>query len=196
MIPVRKVQEPGKFSAKVRTPGNRWLAQNPNPRKRPPAYWSKIIPELESGFKKLCGYSAMWVPADGTVDHYLSVKNRRDLAYEWSNYRFASAMLNSSKASADNQVLDPYQVGEGWFEILLPSLIMQTTSAVPAKLRKKADYTLDRLKLRSGVRVIRWRQSWYESYKSGEMSLSMLRKVAPLIATAVGKALAKNGCVP
>jgi hypothetical protein len=193
MIPVRKVEEPGEFDTKARIPGNKWLKRNPNSRKRPPAYWSEFTPQLEKGFKKLCGYAAMLDPTGGTVDHYLSYKNRPDLTYEWSNYRFASAILNSSKKKEDNRVLDPYEVGEGWFEILLPSLIMRTTSTVPAKLRKKADYTLDRLQLRNGVRVIRWRQSWYEFYKSGNMNLNMLRQVAPLIAAAVDKELAKNG---
>jgi hypothetical protein len=151
---------------------------------------------LENGFNKLCGYAAMLDPTGGTVDHYLSFKNRPDLTYEWSNYCFASATLNSSKKNGDNRVLDPYLVGAGWFEILLPSLIMRATSAVPTRLRKKADYTLERLQLRNGVRVIRWRQSWYELYKSGGLSLDALRKVAPLIAVAVDRALAEDGSVP
>jgi hypothetical protein len=201
VIPVSRVEEPGEFDVKVRIPGNNWLARNQNLQKRPPAYWSKFTPELGRGFKQLCGYAAMLVPADGTVDHFLSIQNlnskkRLDLVYEWSNYRFASAALNSCKKNADQQVLDPYKVKEGWFEILLPSLIMRTTNAIPEGLRNKADYTLRRLKLDHGAMVIRWRQSWYDLYMSGDLSLDGLRKVAPLIAAAVDKALAKNRAVP
>jgi hypothetical protein len=42
----------------------------------------------------------------GTVEHYLSRDNYRNLAYEWSNLRFASAWINSCKGTLDDQVLD------------------------------------------------------------------------------------------
>ncbi|MDF5714231.1 MAG: hypothetical protein PUP93_10125 [Rhizonema sp. NSF051] len=42
----------------------------------------------------------------GTVEHYLSRENYRNLAYEWNNLRFASAWINSSKGTLDDQVLD------------------------------------------------------------------------------------------
>lgn len=129
-------------------------------------------------------------PTGGTVDHYLSCDNHRHLAYEWSNYRFVSSTLNSSKRTKDDKVLDPYQVADGWFEILLPSLQMRTTDAVPPELREKAEFTLTELHLRDGERVIRWRQSWYEMYLRGELTLAGLRSVAPLIADAVDKELA------
>jgi hypothetical protein len=58
----------------------------------------------------------------GTVDHYLCCKNYRHLAYEWSDYRFAFSWINSSKGTLDSQVLDPFEVEDGWFEIVLPSL--------------------------------------------------------------------------
>ncbi len=119
------------------------------------------------------------------MDHFLSWKNRPDLAYEWSNYRFASSPMNASKQNADDAVLDPYEVGPGWFEIILPSLQMRVTDAVPAAFRAKAEFTLKRLKLRDGETVIRWRRSWYELYLDGNLALDGLRSVAPLIAAAV-----------
>jgi hypothetical protein len=195
MIPVQTVREPEDFDVKVRAKGNRWLAKNPRTRKRPPSYWSDFTPILAKGFGNLCGYAAMYVPNGGTVDHYLSFKNRPDLAYEWTNYRFASTDWNSIKKNADEQILDPYEIGEGWFEILLPSLIMRTTNAVPARLREKAEYTLDRLKLRDGVKIIRWRQAWYEMYESRELNLDGLRHVAPLLADAVDRELTRNRVV-
>ena len=44
---------------------------------------------LSDGFGNLCGYAAMHDPTGGTVDHFLSFRHHRDLAYEWGNYRFA-----------------------------------------------------------------------------------------------------------
>lgn len=195
MIPVQPVPEPDDFDAEARKPGNAWLAANPD-QSRPRDYWSPFRTTLEEGFGKRCGYAAMLDPTGGTVDHYLSCKNYRHLAYEWSNYRFVSGTLNASKRNADDTVLDPYQVGEGWFEIQLPSLQMQTTGAIPERLRAKAEYTLTRLKLRDGERVIRWRQSWYELYKRKELSLDGLRCVAPLIAAAVDRVVAAGAVVP
>ena len=184
MIPVRKVKKPRGFDAKVKVPGNTWLANNPSA-VRPPALWAPYTAQLSDGFGNLCGYAAMHDPTGGTVDHFLSFKNHRTLAFEWSNYRFASGPMNSSKRDADDTVLDPLDVGAGWFEIILPSLQLRVTDSVPDAYREKAEFTLKRLKLRDGERVIRWRQSWYRMYTSGQLTLDGLRKVAPLLAAAV-----------
>jgi len=96
--------------------------------------------------------------------------------------------MNAIKKNADDAVLDPYDVGAGWFEISLPSLQLEITSKVPRALRAKAEYTLKRLRLRDGERVIRWRASWYDMYLSKELPLAGLRRVAPLLAAAVAKA--------
>lgn len=184
MIPVARVKKPRGFDAKVKKPGDAWIKSNPDA-KRPPALWSAYASDLAAGFGNLCGYAAMLDPTGGTVDHYLSYKKYPELTYEWRNYRYASAVLNASKRTADDRVLDPYEVHAGWFEILLPSLQMRATDAVPAALKAKAEYTLDRLKLRDGERVIRWRQAWYDMYLAGKLTLPGLAEVAPLLAEAV-----------
>ena len=150
MIPVAKVRKPRGFDAKVKTPGDAWLAANPQA-KRPKALWAPYTAELSDGFGGLCGYAAM---------------------------------------------LDPYQVGEGWFEIVLPSLQMRVSDAVPAAMKAKAEHTLQRLKLRDGERVIRWRQSWYILYCSGGLTLDGLRQVAPLLASAVAAAALSSRSPP
>lgn len=184
MIPVAKVKKPRGFDAKVKVPGDAWLVKNPTA-KRPPALWASYTAPLAEGFGNLCGYAAMYDHTCGTVDHFRSFKHHRELAYEWSNYRFASGPLNASKRDADDAVLDPFEVGAGWFEVLLPSLQLRVTDAVPAAYRAKAEFTLTRLKLRDGERVIRWRRSWYRMYTSGQLTLDGLRTVAPLLAAAV-----------
>ena len=183
MIPVARVKKPRGFDLKVKVAGDAWLANNPAAA-RPLALWAPYTAQLSEAFSNLCGYAAMHDPTGGTVDHFLSFKHHRDLAYEWRNYRFASGPLNSSKRDADDAVLDPFEVGAGWFEIILPSLQMRVTDAVPAIYRAKAEFTLKRLKLRDGERVIRWRRSWYRMYTSGQLTLDGLRTVAPLLAAA------------
>ncbi len=186
VIPVARVRKPLGFDKNVKSPGNQWLRDHPDA-KRPKAFWERYTPDLARGFGHLCGYAAMLDPTGGTVDHYRSFRNHRGLAYEWSNYRFASAPLNSSKQNADTEVLDPYEIGPGWFEILLPSLQMRATEKVPTGLRAKAEFTLTRLQLRDGERIIRWRRSWYAAYCSGQLTLEGLQTFAPLIAAAVLK---------
>lgn len=184
MIRAPKVQEPADFDASARHPGNVWLSANPNA-KRPKPLWAPFTRDLAKGYRGLCGYAAMADFTGGTVDHFLSFKNHRTLAYEWRNYRFASATMNSCKRNADDAVLDPQEVGPGWFEVVLPSLQLRLTDKVPDKVRGKAEATLRRLRLADGERVVRWRQAWYRLYAEGKLDLVGLREMAPLIAEAL-----------
>jgi hypothetical protein len=186
MIRFNPPPEPPEFDQKGRRCGNAWLAKNPDTKKRPRDYWSPFKSHLADGFGNLCGYSAMYEPV-GTVDHYLCCENHRHLAYEWSNYRYASSWINSSKSTLDEQVLDPFQVEDNWFEILLPSLQLVLTDAVPPHERDRAAFTLERLHLRDDERVIRQRQQWYQLYLEGELTLAGLERKAPLIARAIRK---------
>ena len=133
----------------------------------------------------------MHVADDGTVDHYLSCANHRALAYEWTNYRFTSARMNSIKRTEDDRVLDPFEVGDDWFEILLPSLQMVATDRVPLAERDRVAFTLKRLGLGDGESVLRRRRAWYEQFLTGGQSLDGLRHYAPLIAHAVHKRLSR-----
>lgn len=189
MIHFSAPPEPNNFDQKVRQPGAVWLVQNPAG--RPKDYWKECKGDLADAFRSLCAYSAMYEPV-GTVDHYLSCDNYRDQAYQWSNYRFASGWINSSKRTADDTVLDPFQVEDGWFEILLPSLQLVLTDAVPAHEVARAKYTLSRLHLRDDERVIRQRREWYRMYQEGELSLEGLEKKAPLIAQTVKRHHSKH----
>lgn len=192
MIPVVRVKKPAGYTP-VKKRGDAWLKANPAAR-RPKDFWSPFLFHLDEGFEHRCGYAAMLDPTGGTVDHYLSWKNRPDLAYEWGNFRFISHFLNSSKRDADDALLDPYLVQPGWFEILLPSLQMRVTDKVPAAHRAKAELTLKRLKLGDGEKIIRWRQRYYEKYQAGKLDLDGLRDIAPLIADAVEREQrVKNG---
>lgn len=186
MIPVAKVAGPAGYD-KVKKRGDAWLKKHGRA-KRPKDLWSPYLPHLAEGFTYLCGYAAMLDPTGGTVDHYLSWKNRPDLAYEWSNFRFVSQILNSSKQAADDTVLDPYLVQRGWFEIILPSLQLRVTNKVPPAYRAQAELTLKRLKLGDGEKIVRWRQLYYERYQAGQLTLDGLRELAPLVADAVERA--------
>ena len=187
MIHFCTVPEPRDFDGCARIPGNAWLATHPDT-KRPRDFWSPFKSDLATGFCDLCAYSAIYEPV-GTVDHFVSCDEDRSKAYEWDNYRYSSGWINSSKKNElSSKLLDPFTVGHGWFEIILPSLQLRVTDSVPRGLRVRAEYTLKRLHLIHDERVLRQRGVWYRMYLCGELTLSGLRKKAPLIAAAVQKA--------
>ncbi len=198
MIPVpNPIPEPAGFDRLCRQPGNTWLAANPAKRKSFPAHWIMFEAEIEAGFACRCGWWAMRIQS-GTVDHFLS-KNKaanRHLVYEWANYRHAAPTLNSSKKELDAQVLDPFEVQPGWFEVLLPSMQLIRTAAVPVHLQAKADFTLEKLKLVSGPKVRRNRFRYYEDFKKGKLTFPGLQDYAPLIADAVARLQANNQPLP
>jgi hypothetical protein len=190
VIHVDPIPEPEGFDAEVRQRGQVWLAEHPKAA-RPRPLWSPYLPHLAAGFRHLCAYSAMHIEDDGTVDHYQSCATHRALTYEWSNYRFTSARMNSVKGTANGRVLDPFEIGDDWFDILLPSLQMVPTDRIPPEQRERAAFTLKRLGLRDGESILRRRRAWYEQFLSGKQSLDGLRHTAPLIARAVEKRLSR-----
>ena len=159
MIPFEPTEKPNDFSEKVERPGARWLAEHASG--RPKDLWSPFKPHLAEAFRHLCAYSAMYEPV-GTVDHFVSCQEDRSRAYDWSNYRYASGWINSSKGDLPSSaVFDPFEVQNGWFEILLPSLQLVATDLVPKHLRERASFVLERLRLQDDERVLRQRREWY-----------------------------------
>lgn len=186
MIRFALAPKPKRFAERVEVRGAAWLQANATG--RPSSYWNEFRSALADAFRNLCAYSAIWEPV-GTVDHFVSCDEDRSRAYDWSNYRFASAWINSSKqALRSSQILDPLEVEDDWFEIILPSLQLVATDQIPEAYRERANFVLLRLRLRDGEAVIRQRQAWYQLYQEGKLTLEGLAERAPLIAAAVRKA--------
>ena len=187
MIRFARVPEPADFDKSAKAPGTRWLAAHPDA-ERPKDFWTPFKGVLAQGFRNLCAYSAMYEPV-GTVDHFVSCHEDLSKAYEWGNYRYCAAWINSSKGNAPaGDLLDPFDIGTGWFELHLPSLQLRVSDAIPDEFRERAEYVLDRLHLRNDERVMRQRREWYRMYQCGELSLAGLEGKAPLIAAAINRA--------
>ena len=185
MIPVKKPRKPSTFNRDCRIPGNRWLTANPKVKKLT-AFWFKFQPALETAFFKRCGWWAVRI-TDGAVDHFLSTKNHRHLAYEWSNYRYIATSVNSSKGNHDAAVLDPFDIQDGWFEVILPSMQLVATSQIPPALTARANFTIKQLKLANGYKIRKIRRGYYEDHKLKGLPLNLLREYAPMVADAVAK---------
>ncbi|HSN98225.1 MAG TPA: hypothetical protein VLS89_08000 [Candidatus Nanopelagicales bacterium] len=192
MIRVAPTPEPAEFDARVRQPGRAWLERSEG--RTMASYWRRAARDLRRAFHDRCGYTAMWLSAPGTVDHFVSRDEDRGLAYEWSNLRYAAGWINSAKNTLRaEQVLDPFEVGDGWFEILLPSCQMVMTAQCPPAYRERGRTMLKRLRLGDGEDVVSYRQEWYRMYLEGELTLEGLERKAPLIARAVKRQQEQHG---
>jgi hypothetical protein len=79
-------------------------------------------------------------------------------------------------------LLDPCEVGDGWFRVSIPDFQLLVTERVPGPFQERAQSTLDRLQLRRGyhARWNRWR--WYaRHWNNGQVNLEALRIDAPLV---------------
>lgn len=190
MIRFQLQPEPATFDAEVRQPGQAWLARCPEAGSRPPPHWNRVRIQLCDAFSGLCAYSAMQLPSHGGhVDHFVSAGEDRNRLYDWTNYRFAAGSINSSKKDLrSSQLLDPFDVEDDWFELLLPSLELRVTAACPEPYRERARFMLKRLGLGDGRQVLHTRHSWMEQFKAG-LPLPSLERNAPLLARAVEKRL-------
>jgi len=85
----------------------------------------------------------------------------------------------------DDQLLDPFEVQDDWFEVDIPSFVLRITDRIPRHLQAKAEFTVDRLDLQQGRKAVTLRWEWYEQYRLGELTMAGLHRNAPLVARAI-----------
>ncbi|WP_257462982.1 HNH endonuclease family protein [Archangium lipolyticum] len=189
MIHVEPQPEPPDFDAKVRQPGHADLASLAG-ELRP--LWRHCAMQLWEAYKGVCAYSSLHIPR-GTgalsVDHLLPKSKRRELAYEWSNYRLACVRMNARKNDLED-VLDPFEVRDGWFALELSTLEVIPGDGLPEQLRAQVQKTIDRLDLNDDE-FVRAREAYFLAWKEGEMRFRYLLKHCPFLA----KELLRQGLV-
>jgi hypothetical protein len=178
--------EPANWDVRCRTRGRKWLGEHPG-YNRPKDYWTEFENELREAFGGMCAYCVMIV-MKADMDHFIPVshlkkKGKHELAYEWNNFRYGEGVLNQRKS--DHLLLDPFEVKDNWFQIILPSTQLLLTDKIPKTKRRKAELTLEKLGLQDDEVVLRYRQQWFGMYRRRKLDLDGLREVAPLIARAV-----------
>ncbi|WP_103035479.1 hypothetical protein [Castellaniella caeni] len=201
MIPITQAKEPVNFDANVRQPGLRAIAEmvgkpSPYPRTKgtpyrqivsreadiPPAefpsYWTAALVDLMRAYDETCAYSCFKihpVTGGGSVDH-LAPKSRnwRDI-YEWSNYRLCCSRMNARKRDFGD-VLDPFEIGAGWFELELVGFqVMPGRDVRNTPVEQQVHDTIARLRLNDFSRE---RAQDAEYYWSKDYSLRVLKKEA------------------
>ncbi len=202
MIRVNPAPEPPHFDERVRKPGLRAIAEmvgEKPPRRggrrfRPvakrreeippdgfPPYWTKALDDLMTAYDRICAYSCFRIhPVTGSrsVDHMAPKSRSHDKVYEWLNDRLASSLLNSRKREFGD-VLDPFDVVDGWFQLELLGFQVIPAPDLPARIRTRVKETIERLGL-DDFRTSRERDA--ERYSARGISLIVLTEESPFVA--------------
>jgi hypothetical protein len=180
VIHVEPQPEPPAFDERVRRPGLRALAEG---KKELPPHWRDCLGDLHERYRGVCAYLCIFIPpATGapTVDHFVPKSKRRDLTYEWSNYRLACSLMNARKRDFED-VLDPFEVPDGWFVLELSFLQVMPSPSLDDATRARVQMTIDRLRLNDDE-CITARANYYQLYAEGELPPERLREWSPFVA--------------
>jgi hypothetical protein len=209
VIPVALAAEPASFNRHVRARGavaiRRRLGKKVNaagrkpaltyarladiPSDKFPAYWTEVrksdgksaLDDMMDAYGQFCAYLALrleWATGSPTVDHYVPKERDRGLVYEWSNYRLCTGCVNGAKGTKD--VVDPFRVKPGWFELDLDTFLVRRGDAAPVAERARIDETLTILNLRQCVRQ---RGDYISRYRAKKIDLAYVTDCAPFIAS-------------
>jgi hypothetical protein len=172
------------FDSQVRKQGAAFLADCPRPTSeqfKKKNFWNRAAKELHAAYSGVCAYTAMYLPEQGSVDHFVPKSVNPSLAYEWSNFRLASGRVNNSKGNQTN-ILDPFKVDDSWFEIDIPSCLLKAGTNVAADVRTHINTTINSLRLNADDYYVQERCNILIEYAKGEISLGFLKRRYPFLA--------------
>lgn len=204
MIRVMLANEPESFYSDVRQPGLRAasalvgdLSKNSRgnrfekvaesrdriPASAFPPYWRRAAKELHESYNRICFYLCLYIPKGtgaASVDHMAAKSSMWNQVYEWSNYWLACSLMNSRKREYSD-VLDPFDVEHGWFELNLYNFRVEPGRTISGDVAKMVSNTILRLKL-NDRECCGARAKYANDYWSGDISLDYLFRHAPFIA--------------
>ena len=204
MIHVVQAVEPATFDANVRKSGLRAIAEQVGerplrtggrrceqvatsrdeiPAGKFPPYWRQALGDLLSSYQRLCSYLCLYIPR-GTgapsVDHMVAKSTKWDQVYEWGNYRLACSLMNSRKGAV-SEVLDPFEIEDGWFVLELVGFQVIPGDGLSTELVSQIEDTIERLGLRD-PECCDARAEYAQDYWDGHVSLDYLTRHAPFVA--------------
>lgn len=183
MIRVIPQPEYPAFQSEVRNPGAAFLVTCPEPTSnqwKRKNYWSRAARELRAAYSGICAYTAMYLPEQGSVDHFRPKSVYPHLAYEWSNFRLASGRINSSKGNSTD-ILDPFEVQDEWFYMDIPACLLKPNPSLIAPLRARIKSTINSLRLNQDDHFVQERCSILMEYARGDVSIEFLRRRYPFL---------------
>ncbi len=188
MIHVAPREEPDNFGTRVHDRGQRFLRNTPHPSSKQwitYSYWREFGPQLHDAYGGICAYSCHWIPYDtgaDTVEHFKPKDKYPIAAYDWSNYRLVCATLNGRKGGFED-VLDPFLIEDGWFEIDFPSMLVKPKAGLDDPVHQPIRVTIDRLRLNDEGTCLKSRVKWISDYCCPNgIPFEYLQRHAPFIA--------------
>ncbi|MBQ6657252.1 MAG: hypothetical protein IJM64_08225 [Ottowia sp.] len=188
MIAVQQQPEPPDFDTKVRQKGVAWMRARGIADNQPlpkgthlKEYWRECKPDVYERYGRCCAYLAVYKEdiGDVTIDHFIPKSLCPDLAYEWSNYRLASALINARKGQSRN-VLDPFAVQNGWFHLELVTGHIYPNPALDTPTLTEVQATIARLKL-DNANYCGIRKKHFLMYLLGDISETHLKTYSPFV---------------
>ena len=189
MIRVAPKPEYPNFDAHVRKPGAAFLKDCPQPTSkefRQRNFWSKAARELHAAYSGICAYTAMYLPDQWSVDHFLPKAAYPHLAYEWSNFRLASGRVNTSKGD-QTSILDPFDIEDDWFLMDIPACLLRANPALNRELRVQITNTINSLRLNQDDNYVQERYNILMDYARGDVSLEFLVRRYPFLAKEISR---------
>ena len=186
MIPVALEPEPADFDEGVRQRGQQFLGPHGVAVRSGKLrnYWREAVNDLYRLYDGICAYTCIYLAPPGTLDHFLPKSKYPELAYEWSNYRLASAIINNRKGESED-ILDPFIVQPGWFTMDFPSCLIKMSDLIPSDRARKAACTIEVLKLNDDERLVQDRCDIIMEYVERRVTLSFLERRYPFIAVEI-----------
>jgi hypothetical protein len=113
------------------------------------------------------------------VEHFAPKSKRLDLAFEWTNYRFVCAKINSRKRDFED-VLDPFVLQAKTFELNLINGGIAPGHHLNVVQMKKARATIERLDL-DDTECREMRLEYIDEYAKKNISEDYLKRKAPFV---------------
>lgn len=188
MIHVDHQPEPPGFDEAVRQRGLNWLRDNNIPLDTPPPdkttfppHWRDCLDDLHRLYGQTCAYLAIRFPrlTGASVDHFVAKSQNAGQAYEWDNFRLACSTMNSRKNDYDD-VLDPFEVENGWFHLELVFGGIFPNPDLPPQIQETIDDTITRLGL-DDEECRKIRVDHLDEFRNGHCDADWLRRWSPLV---------------
>ncbi len=183
MIRIERKAEPSDFDAKVRRPGLSYLkglAAGEKPSWARHSYWRKAKADMINAYKGICAYACCEITPSSSaeIDHFHPKSRYRQEAYEWDNLRLCSSNINKKKC--DHDVLDPFDVRDRTFGIVLATGSMVKLKKYDSAYEALCDKTIKVLGLNEHE-YIKMRNDILDDYLRGEITISNLQKRNPFV---------------
>lgn len=189
MIRVALAPEYPNFNAEVRLPGAAFLTECPNPTSeqfKKKNFWNRAAKELHAAYSGICAYTAMYLPEQGSVDHFRAKSTFPLLAYEWANFRLASGRVNNSKGN-QAEIIDPFEVEDDWFYLDIPACLLKPNPTLDKPTRNRINGTINSLRLNQDDNYVQERCNILIEFARSDISENFLSRRYPFLAKEVAR---------